>query len=228
MNKQTEAMKQSLITEAAIQSKDHPSKDARTFAKSVHEYLMAEQPAQQALDKMAENARELGIQMQPEEPRAWFTVDELNAWADKKLKENPQWAEQPAQPQEPVPTECRRDGRCQYAIDNGIEGLSLGFPQPAQPQQEPVAWCTKNDLENMAKGFTQDAPARAMRVRQLYPKESIVLLYTSPPARKPLTDEQIYSVLENLQVMYNRPPTTDSRIIFARAIEAAHGIKGDA
>ena len=62
---------------------------------------LAEQPAQQALDKMAENARELGIQMQPKEPRAWFTVDELNAWADKKLKENPQWAEQPAQ-QEPV------------------------------------------------------------------------------------------------------------------------------
>ena len=31
------------------------------------------------------------------EPRAWFTVDELNAWADKKLKENPQWAETPAQ-----------------------------------------------------------------------------------------------------------------------------------
>jgi hypothetical protein len=40
---------------------------------------------------------------------------------------------QPAQPQRgPMPTECRRDGRCQYAIDNGIEGLSLGFPQPAQ------------------------------------------------------------------------------------------------
>ena len=57
--------------------------------------------ANEALDKMAENARELGIQMQPEEPRAWFTVDELNAWADKKLKENPQWAEQPAQ-QDPV------------------------------------------------------------------------------------------------------------------------------
>ena len=32
---------------------------------------------------------------------AWFTVDELNAWAEKKLKENPHWAEQPAQ-QEPL------------------------------------------------------------------------------------------------------------------------------
>jgi len=29
--------------------------------------------------------------------RAWFTIDEINAWADKKLKENPQWAAQPSQ-----------------------------------------------------------------------------------------------------------------------------------
>ena len=56
-----------------------------------------EQPAQQALDKKAENARELGLDYEPAQPRAWFTIDELNAWADKKLKENPQWAEQPAQ-----------------------------------------------------------------------------------------------------------------------------------
>ena len=35
-----------------------------------------------------------------------------------------------------------------------------------------------------------------------------------------LTDGEIYSVLENLQVMHHRPPTTDSRVIFARAIEA--------
>jgi hypothetical protein len=49
-----------------------------------------------------------------------------------------------------------------------------------------------------------------------------VPLYTTPPQRTwvGLTQEEIYSVLENLQVMYNRPPTTDSRIIFARAIEA--------
>jgi len=25
------------------------------------------------------------------ETRAWFTTDEINAWAEKKLKENPQW-----------------------------------------------------------------------------------------------------------------------------------------
>jgi len=51
-----------------------------------------------------------------------------------------------------------------------------------QPEQEPVAWCTKSDLENMAKGFSQDVSARSMRVPQLYPKESTVLLYTTPLA----------------------------------------------
>lgn len=35
-----------------------------------------------------------------------------------------------------------------------------------------------------------------------------------------LTDENIFSLLVNLQEMYVRPPTTDSRFIFARAIEA--------
>ena len=47
-------------------------------------------------------------------------------------------------------------------------------------------------------------------------------LYTAPPQREwqGITDENIFAVLENLQEMYNRPPTTDSRVIFARAIEA--------
>ncbi|CAB4127028.1 hypothetical protein UFOVP254_15 [uncultured Caudovirales phage] len=44
----------------------------------------------------------------------------------------------------------------------------------------------------------------------------------APPQRTwvGLTDEEIYSVLDNLQVMHHRPPTTDSRVIFALAIEA--------
>ena len=43
-------------------------------------------------------------------------------------------------------------------------------------------------------------------------------LYTSPPASKPLTDEQIME-------MYNEPRSDAEMIAFARAIEAAHGIK---
>jgi hypothetical protein len=75
--------------------------------------------ANEALDKKAENARELGLDYEPAQPRAWFTVDELNAWAEKKLKENPHWAEQPAPVREdwgPGPHEVH----------------SLPAPQPAQ------------------------------------------------------------------------------------------------
>jgi hypothetical protein len=46
---------------------------------------------------------------------------------------------------------------------------------------------------------------------------------TPPAARRPwvgLTDEEIFSVLDNLQRKYNGPPTEDSRVVFALAIEA--------
>lgn len=35
-----------------------------------------------------------------------------------------------------------------------------------------------------------------------------------------LTNEDIFLVLGNLQAMYNHPPTEDSRVVFALAIEA--------
>ena len=41
-----------------------------------------------ALDQKADNARELGL---AQHERSWFTIAELNAWADKKLAENPHW-----------------------------------------------------------------------------------------------------------------------------------------
>lgn len=43
-------------------------------------------------------------------------------------------------------------------------------------------------------------------------------LYTHQPQRKPLTDDQIYE-------MYNEPRSDAEMLAFARAIEAAHGIK---
>ena len=45
-------------------------------------------------------------------------------------------------------------------------------------------------------------------------------LYTTPPQRKPLTDEEIMDLCRSL-------PTTQYTTAFARAIEAAHGIKGE-
>ena len=94
----------------------------------------------------------------------------------------------------------------------------------AQPQQEPVAWA---DMSN------QD---RDVGLSWTPGQFHTVPLYTSPPAqefvcstglchyRKPLTDEQVSAIWKAVpnQALY------EAVMVFARAIEAAHGIKGDA
>jgi len=47
-------------------------------------------------------------------------------------------------------------------------------------------------------------------------------LYTTPPQRKPLTDEEVNGIAKNYAL--NNPTTP---LHFARAIEAAHGITGE-
>ena len=83
--------------------------------------------------------------------------------------------------------------------------------EPAQ-QQEPAAVARVDDLERggrvraLAMGLGLDAP-----------------LYTTPPQRKPLTDEQIKRMAAKWFLSMYWPLCNT----FARAIEAAHGIKGD-
>ena len=89
----------------------------------------------------------------------------------------------------------------------------------AQPQQEPVAWM---QLDEVHLSLWEDG-------------YHTIPLYTSPPAqefvcstglchyRKPLTDEQVSAIWKAVpnQALY------EAVIVFARAIEAAHKIKGD-
>ena len=93
------------------------------------------------------------------------------------------------------------------------EWLEANQTPPAQ--QEPVAWMNPDDLEKM-KRFGRGSVAWAT------PTDFCTQpVYTRPQAREPLTDEQIYD-------MYNEPRSDAEMLEFARAIEAAHGIKGDA
>ena len=85
---------------------------------------------------------------------------------------------------------------------------SLSTEQPAQ-QQEPVAWMDK---------FGNVFPLGAQRGPK-HLNEPMKPLYATPPQRKPLTDEEIESI--NVRLAGNR----DLARLFARAIEAAHGIK---
>ena len=76
----------------------------------------------------------------------------------------------------------------------------------AQPEQEPVA-CVGTNGELMWLN----------KSKVIYSKP--IPLYTTPPQRKPLSDEEI-----DVLVM-DSDGTPNSHLEFARAIEAAHGIK---
>jgi len=86
-----------------------------------------------------------------------------------------------------------------------IKEALMSVPDGAQPEQEPVA---------IADGtFNHNCPVGTP-------------LYTTPPPvaephkRKPLTEQEIGAILEDINAFGTRLYT------FARAIEAAHGIKG--
>ena len=77
-------------------------------------------------------------------------------------------------------------------------------------QQEPVAYLVDGDLY-----YPEEIDWETLQEQG----HTVAALYTSPPAqRKPLTDDEIYG-------MYNEPRSDAEMVEFARAIEAAHGIK---
>jgi len=89
----------------------------------------------------------------------------------------------------------------------------------AQPEQEPAGYADKIGFESAMKAgkgcdvwpVKGDYEARTGR--------ALIALYPTPPQRKPLLASDIVT-------MYDENPRSDSEMIaFARAIEAAHGIK---
>ena len=89
----------------------------------------------------------------------------------------------------------------------------------AQPEHEPV-------LETVYEAIIQWDEGGGKRSRRELARR-IVALYTAPPAaqRQPLTDEEIMQTWEGV-IKY--APGEVRLKDFARAIEAAHGIKGEA
>ena len=97
----------------------------------------------------------------------------------------------------------------------------------AQPKQEPVAWV------DLLKEAQQIVESKVLWKRFIdgTPLSNDIACWmaafaqhhTTPPQRKPLTDKEI-------DVLWFKAKDKDNSIIkhFARAIEAAHGIKGEA
>ena len=74
---------------------------------------------------------------------------------------------------------------------------------------EPVGYFSVNDYGNWEENESNNG----------------IHLYTTPPQRKPLTDEQVDAIWP-LHTFIQAPDR--QWLAFARAIEAAHGIKGEA
>jgi hypothetical protein len=110
---------------------------------------------------------------------------------------------------------------------------------PVLPKQEakdkPVAWDGYN-LDDMCEAFNRVIEEHFHRKHPFHDpvnNDAMIALrtlrgfipymkrHTTPPQRKPLTDEQIEELWDSTSSYYN---VCD----FARAIEAAHGIKGEA
>ena len=98
----------------------------------------------------------------------------------------------------------------------------------AQPEQEPVAWklVPTKPTEEMLKAMDEcsmegyDERLYAGHAASVY--MAAVDVAPTPPQRKPLTDDEIAEFAERMEAS---DPTDSFWREFARAIEAAHGIK---
>ena len=107
------------------------------------------------------------------------------------------------------------------AVDSMNEWAQAMRERLAQPEQEPVAW--EDVLGAIARGWTHDDNKHKTMDVQLAVAiaKEIQDMVTAPPQRKPLTDDEVVEVLGNVRESI----TGNAFLAFARAIEAAHGIK---
>jgi hypothetical protein len=99
-------------------------------------------------------------------------------------------------------------------IDPAITAIKAAL----EAKDEPVAWISPTELLVMRGNALGGAKDWRVNVG-LKPQDGDVGLYTTPPQRKPLTEQKIGAILEDTNAFGTRLYT------FARAIEAAHGIK---
>ena len=105
----------------------------------------------------------------------------------------------------------------------GLKPCIADLVQPAQPhEQEPVAWRVKVEIT-----FRDGSVNVGYQLRNEKMSKHDEPLYTTPPPaatqhkRKPLTDEEIDFLMPYCQNEFDLAEFRE----FARAIEAAHGIK---
>ena len=106
-------------------------------------------------------------------------------------------------------------------IDNMTCGLVK--EKPSQTEQEPVAWGVFDD--NLHDMFFAKEEAQEM-VRLKGDGSTVKPLYTTPPQRKPLTDEEAEGVaLDVMGFAVLEKEQAETALMLIRATEVAHNIK---
>jgi len=111
------------------------------------------------------------------------------------------------------------------AIDLYDEARAAIKEALAQPEQEPVAWIYKGGKSFDGNKYSDEYELTASKQVALWKDKNAKPLYTTPPQRKPLTDEEIMNIAKVSCIGIS--PQEDT-LNFAKVIEAAHGIKGEA
>jgi hypothetical protein len=132
----------------------------------------------------------VGKLQEPTVERAWFTIAELNAWADKKLSENPHWVMPKDEPE--------RDE-----------------PPPQRTEQEPVAWLRTSGIGSPVVTNEMFNAYPEMRLNFQTP----LYTHPPQRTWIGLTDEQIVAINDkHYNIAYR--DDFDADIAIARAIEA--------
>lgn len=105
----------------------------------------------------------------------------------------------------------------EYGHDSQFtKDLAEAIEYLSQNEQEPVAWASPNVIP--LRGGKDNHPAILTPFKC---EANTVALYTALPKRKPLSDEEIKAIENSI----NKYETLENgKLIFARAIEKAHGI----
>ena len=112
---------------------------------------------------------------------------------------------------------CNKCGEIHHHHQMVASFYSLTSPPQRQPEQEPVVCVTYKEVTDTMNKLWAGTLEQVQIAEGMKNKK----LYTTPPQRQPLTDEQI-------KIIWRDIDGSDGMLIrFARAIEAAHGIKGE-
>ena len=107
-----------------------------------------------------------------------------------------------------------------HAEAKRLEAITAIKETLAQLEQEPVAWIYKGEKSFDGNKYIDEYELTASKQVAFWKDKNAEPLYTTPPKRKPLTDEQIFDLSEPFGAFQYGDAQGHKRLEFARAIEA--------